>query len=74
MTQAEAMRMARTMRKGYSSNLLSSPKIIANAISRAVNSKHPRARYRRGVGSGAGLFLHAVLPTRWWDALMRKLL
>ena len=72
--EAEALRMAGIMRKGYTSNLLSSPKIIANAISKAVNSRHPRARYRRGAGSGIGLFLHAVLPTRWWDALMRWLL
>ncbi|MCR5561182.1 MAG: oxidoreductase [Bacteroidales bacterium] len=69
-----ALRMAKTMTIGYSSNIMSKPKIISNAISRAVNARRPKTRYRRGIGSGFGLFLHAILPDRWWDALMRKVL
>ena len=36
---------------------------------RAVRARRPRPRYLVGLGSGTLVFLHAVLPTRWWDAL-----
>lgn len=63
---------ARVMRKGYSLNILSGPDVVARAISRAVNSRHPRARYRIGTGSHIAVFFHRLLPTRWWDSLMRS--
>ena len=69
--EAEGLREAETMRKAYSMRLLSKPAVVARAISRAVNSRRPRARYRVGFGAGTLLFLHAILPTRWWDALFR---
>ncbi len=62
---------ARVMRKGYSLNVLSSPDVVARAISRAVNARHPRARYRIGAGSHLVVFFRRLLPTRLWDAACR---
>ena len=56
----------------YKTNLLSSPKVITKAISRAVNSLRPKARYCRGRFSISGRILHALIPARWWDAIMRQ--
>ncbi|MBO4307990.1 MAG: SDR family NAD(P)-dependent oxidoreductase [Bacteroidales bacterium] len=67
-----ALGMADMMRYGYSGNLLSSPSVVTRAISRAVNSRRPRPRYRIGRASHALVFLHRLLPVRWWDALMRR--
>ena len=64
-------RMASMLKLGYTSNFLSDPKKVAKAISRAVNARRPKVRYRMGAGSGLIVFLHAILPARWWDALMR---
>ena len=69
--EAEGLRESETMRKAYSMRLLSKPSVVTRAISKAVNSRRPRARYRVGFGAGTLLFLHAILPTRWWDALFR---
>jgi NAD(P)-dependent dehydrogenase (short-subunit alcohol dehydrogenase family) len=69
--EAEGLREAETMRKAYSMRLLSKPSVVTRAISKAVNSRRPRARYRVGFGAGTLVFLHAILPTRWWDALFR---
>ena len=69
--EAEGLRESETMRKAYSSQLLSKPSVVTRAISRAVNSRRPRTRYRIGFGSGALVFFHSILPDRWWDALFR---
>lgn len=55
----------------YKTNLLSKPSIIAKAISRAVNSRHPKARYCRGRISFIGRVANVLMPARWWDAMMR---
>ena len=69
--ETEGLRESETMRKAYSMRLLSNPSVVTRAISKAVNSRRPRARYRVGFGAGTLVFLHAILPTRWWDALFR---
>ena len=56
----------------YKTNLLSSPQVITKAISQAVNSRHPKARYCRGRFSIIGRLAHALMPARWWDAAMRQ--
>lgn len=56
----------------YKTNLLSKPSIIAKAISRAVNSRHPKARYCRGRFSIIGRLANTLMPARWWDAMMRQ--
>ena len=55
----------------YKTNWLSSPKVVTKAICRAVNSRRPKARYCRGRISITGRVFHALLPARWWDAIMR---
>ena len=61
------MKMADMLRRTYTGNLLSRPQVVARAISRAVNARCPRARYRAGFGARAFLTLHALLPARCWD-------
>ena len=71
--EADALREAELIHKGYSGNYLSAPSVVTSAISRAVNSRRPRARYRIGRGACSMVLLHTVLPARWWDGLMRRL-
>ena len=63
---------AKNMDWFYKTNLLSKPSIIAKAICRAVNSRHPKARYCRGRFSVIGRLANTLMPARWWDALMRQ--
>ena len=72
--EKEALNEAALMHKGYSGNYLSKPRVVTRAISRAVNSRCPRARYRIGTGSSLLVFMHTVLPTRWWDAMMHGMI
>ena len=60
------------MHKVYNMKMLSDPSVVTRAISKAVNSKRPRTRYRIGFASGAMVFFHSLLPDRWWDALVRQ--
>lgn len=64
---------ANALRYTYTGKLLSPPSVVAKAICKAVNRNHPKARYRVGMGSHSLVFLHWLLPTRWWDAMGRKL-
>lgn len=66
-------RLADSMNWFYKTNMLSKPHVITKAICRAVNSRHPKARYCRGRFALSGRLFHALIPTRWWDALMRGL-
>lgn len=70
--EKEALCEAELMHKGYSGNYLSAPCVVTRAISRAVNSRSPRARYRIGRGAFIMVLMHTVLPARWWDGLMRR--
>jgi len=66
-----AQKEARLFRYGYTSNILPPPSAAAKAIVRAACSCRPRVRYRPGLGASSLLFLHKMLPARWWDAAMR---
>ena len=70
--EQEGICESKTMHKAYSIRLLSKPSVVTRAISRAVNSCRPRTRYRIGFGARTLVFFHALLPTRWWDAIMRR--
>ncbi len=63
---------ANNMEWFYNTNMLSKPSVVAKAVSRAVNSRHPRARYCIGRFSTIGRVAHALMPARWWDAMMRQ--
>lgn len=69
--ESTAVSESELLHKAYSGNWLSSPRVITRAISKAVNRRCPRARYRTGRFSHAGVFVHWLLPSKWWDALMR---
>ncbi|MFC6180757.1 oxidoreductase [Lactiplantibacillus daowaiensis] len=58
------------MRRLYGSKLLSRPEIVSRAMLKAVNHRHPRPRYLIGMGAKPLVFLHTILPTRWFDTLM----
>ena len=68
LNEANAMKYTYTRAK-----LLSNPSVIAKAICKGVNRRHPKARYRTGRGSHSLVFLHWLLPSKWWDGLMRSL-
>ena len=69
--ESDGVRWADSMEWFYKTNMLSKPSVIAKAISRAVNSRHPKVRYCCGRFSHLGKFSHAIMPARWWDAMMR---
>lgn len=62
---------ARLARWLYTSNILSRANAVTRSICKAVNARHPRLRYRPGMGASTLVFLHSLLPARWWDALNR---
>ncbi len=70
--EASGLKMAGVLNQIYTSNLLSLPTAISKAISRAVNARRPRVRYRAGMGASIFIGLHALLPARWWDAIARR--
>ena len=53
--------------------ILSKPSVVARAICRASLSRCPRAVYRVGRGAWLMTGLHAILPPRLWDAIMRMI-
>ena len=69
--EAQANVWAGTMDWAYRSRLFSGPQVITRAICHAVNSRRPRTRYCRGRGARLTLVLHALLPARCWDAMVR---
>lgn len=71
--ESAAMNEAAMLHLAYDSKWMSSPKVVARAMSNAVNRRHPRARYRIGAFSGTIVFFHWLLPAKWWDAMMRRL-
>ena len=70
--EAAGWQWANNMDWFYKTNMLSKPSVVTKAISRAVNSRHPRARYCRGRFSFIARLAHAFMPARWWDAMMRQ--
>ena len=61
------------MRNGFEGHMPSPPSVVTRAIVRAATARRPKARYRVAAGAFTMVFWHAVLPTRWWDALVRLL-
>jgi oxidoreductase, putative len=70
--ESSAKKAADGMRKQYSGNMMSNPVVVSKAISKAVNSRRPRPRYLIGFGAKPLVFLKAVLPTRWFDYIMKN--
>ena len=70
--EKEALKTAEGMKKQYSGNMLSNPIVITKAISKAVNSRRPKARYLIGFMAKPLVFLHTILPTRIFDKIMKS--
>ena len=68
-----ALAEAAMTRKTFGTKWFSDPSVVTRAICRAVRSCRPRTRYVVAAGSWTMVFWHAVLPTRWWDAIVRQL-
>ena len=51
----------------------SSPDVIAKTIVKAATARRPKTRYAIGSGARPLLFIHRWLPTRTYDALMRRM-
>ena len=65
--------MAQNLRGMYESSSISDPSVVRKAICRAVNARRPRTRYRIGRLSSTMVFFHGLLPTRWWDSIVRMM-
>ena len=50
----------------------SSPDVIAAAVLRAASARRPKTRYLLGPGAKPLVMLHAVLPDRVFDALLKR--
>ena len=70
--EKEALRTSEGMKKQYSGNMGSNPIVITKAISKAVNSRRPKARYLIGFMAKPLVFLHTVLPARIFDKIMKN--
>ena len=60
---------ANTMNTGK--KFMSSPDVVAKAVCKAVNSRHPKTRYAVGFMAKPGIFAREILPTKIFDAFMR---
>jgi hypothetical protein len=54
-----------------SEGLGSPPKVIADAVARAVTARRPRTRYAVGLGAKPILFARRVLSDRGFDRMIR---
>ena len=70
--EKEALRTSEGMKKQYSGNMGSNPIVITKAISKAVNSRRPKARYLIGFMAKPLVFLHTILPARVFDKIMKN--
>lgn len=70
--EKQATKAAEGMRKQYSGNMMSNPKIISRAISKVINSRRPKTRYLIGFGAKPLVFLHTILLARIFDMIMKN--
>lgn len=50
----------------------SSPELIAETILKAISTRRPRTRYAVGYSAKPLIFLHTILPNRWFDSLVMR--
>jgi len=70
--EEKAAKVAEGLRRQFAGNMMSMPIVISKAISHAVNSRSPKTRYLVGSGAKPLYFLHAILPTRCFDWLIKR--
>ena len=69
--EKQATKTAEGMRRQYSGNMMSDPKVISKAISKAVNARRPKTRYLIGFMAKPMVWMHTILPTRWFDYIVK---
>ena len=50
------------------------PELIARIIVKSITVKRPKTRYVAGTGAKPLLFSRKILPDRWFDGIMRKMI
>jgi NAD(P)-dependent dehydrogenase (short-subunit alcohol dehydrogenase family) len=68
----QASAMAESLTSETNRRRQSPPTVIATTIARAVTARRPKTRYAVGYGARPMIFMHEVLPDRWFDAFMRR--
>lgn len=64
--------IAKTLSSETSQRRSSPPELIASTIAKAVEARRPKTRYAVGYGAKPLIFLHRLLPNRWFDAFIRR--
>jgi NAD(P)-dependent dehydrogenase (short-subunit alcohol dehydrogenase family) len=72
--QIHAAAHASMLARADSASLASPPEVVAATVSRALKAQRPRTRYATGGGARVALFMRAILPDRWFDAMLRRFL
>ena len=65
--------VAKVTRSESTAKRASSPDVIAKTIVKAATARRPKTRYAVGSGAKPLLFIHGLLSTRAYDALMRRM-
>ncbi len=69
----QAKSVADVSRSESTAKRASSPEVIAKTVAKAATARRPKTRYAVGAGAKPLLFIHRWLPTRTYDALMRRM-
>lgn len=69
--ERSATEAAEKLRKNYSGNRLSDPKVISKAIVKAATAKKPKTRYLVGYGAKPAIFIRKILPDRIFDKFIK---
>jgi len=68
---ADVARLTKGAYEGPMARLGAPPEAVAKVIERAISARKPKARYKVGSSARLMIGLHAMLPTRLWDAFLR---
>lgn len=67
----QAKAVSHSLNSEANSKLLSPPSLIADTIAKAITARRPKTRYAIGFSAKPMIFMHSVLPNRWFDKIMR---
>lgn len=69
----QATAVASVFRSEATAKRSSSPDVIGRTIARAVTARRPKTRYAVGAGAKPLILMHRWLPTRAFDAVVRRI-
>lgn len=72
--EKRAEKTAKGMMKLGNSKMMVDPAKIAKVIVKATNKKKPKTRYVVGFGGRTLIFLHSILPTRFYDWIAKNVM